>query len=561
MTDPAPPQPPPSPYYGFHIVARPDTPLALPYLGEALGPPTPTFSGLSPQVLQLMVQMARARTPAYEPPDFASWYTVPSNDLPAALGVLRRLRAKGTIRAFHVAHVPSNPTFTAAEVGGGGFTPNSAPQTHLDDAPIGVGARSAWAWKGARGATVGFADVEQGWDLDQVDLPVRAVVYGTSQTDSEIHGTASIGLVGALGTDDQVSGLAPDLPGMRLASYLDGHGNLLGVQNALLAVGACMAAGDVILAEVQTTVLDSGGDQVNAPIEQDMAIYEAIKLLTCSGIIVIEPSGNSKIDVTTLGPPTPVTGAAVAEIARVDPGRADASRARAPVHTAAADDSGAVMVGGATYKGRSWQRAYNYGTRIDCHGQAAYVRTLGGGPPYSAVDAFNGTSSASAIVAGVAVCIQGALDAAGKPRLTPAQMRVTLATGTPVLDDAGAVVGHIPDLVAILEALVGPGEPSVDKVEDVDLEPLDVVSETEPETSTPVVRTPPPDAVTSRTVDEESTREVVRPPKRTSAAPPADDGIRIEELSLEEDVVLDLEDDTTDDVSAAAAAARKERTP
>ncbi len=67
---------------------------------------------------------------------------------------------------------------------------------------------------------------------------------------------------------------------------------------------------------------------------------------------------------------------------------------------------------------------------------------------------FNGTSSASAIVAGVAIAVQSIAEAAGKKRLGPAQMRETLshhANGTPSPDR----IGVMPDLKKIIKLLIG----------------------------------------------------------------------------------------------------------
>jgi hypothetical protein len=108
----------------------------------------------------------------------------------------------------------------------------------------------------------------------------------------------------------------------------------------------------------------------------------------------------------------------------------------------------------------------NFGTRIDCYGWGENVATAGYGdltPPgtadnntYTAV--FSGTSSASPIIAGAALIVQGSYEAASGTRLSPTQMRTLLSnptTGTPQGTNVAGNIGVMPDLQAIIQTTLG----------------------------------------------------------------------------------------------------------
>jgi nitrite reductase/ring-hydroxylating ferredoxin subunit len=115
-------------------------------------------------------------------------------------------------------------------------------------------------------------------------------------------------------------------------------------------------------------------------------------------------------------------------------------------------DSGAILVGGGESMHDEYPRSRiswsNYGERLDAQGWGYDIVTTGGREKpdyYDRIDdkesskcytrSFGGTSGASPIVTGVVACISGALRAAGKPPLSPIDMRRLLdATGSPQSD-------------------------------------------------------------------------------------------------------------------------------
>ncbi len=168
--------------------------------------------------------------------------------------------------------------------------------------------------------------------------------------------------------------------------------------NALLSAILKTPAYGVILIEF-------GFPSNQNPAEWLKVNFELIKLATqCLNIIVIEPAGNG--------------GFKLPEYSFLTPTQTSRSKLWKPDST----DSGAIMVGGANKNYNQYSNTYspslsensNYGNRIDCYGIGEYVCTNYG--------SHNGTSAASAIIAGMVVDIQSI--AFGKGRyLTPHEMR------------------------------------------------------------------------------------------------------------------------------------------
>ena len=323
-------------------------------------------------------------------------------------------------------------------------------QRHLDAAPVGIDARWAWTRPHGSGASVGFVDLEQGWNLSHEDLPAIVRLAGVPQDvtldpQSVRHGTGVLGI--AVGVDNKVGiiGAAPTPAWASIASHFraaDGtSGHVADALTALLASGA-LSSGDVILIEWQ--------DDKNQPAEAVPVVWDAIELATAVGMIVIEPAGNGKLDLD-----------GIAQFNR---------------HGSGFQDSRAVIVGGsqsaldATLVGHDrWVTpgpGSNYGSRVDCYAYAENVVTagptpnppalLGGtGPNDSYRSDFGGTSAAAAIVAGAAVVLQGMHKGVTGAPLDPVNMRKALSTfGTPQGPGTAAQpIGVMPDLRKIAGAL------------------------------------------------------------------------------------------------------------
>jgi len=338
--------------------------------------------------------------------------------------------------------VASDPVVNAAN------DPLNAQQGYENAAPQGIDARWAWTQAGGEGQGVGVVDLEQGWRLGHEDLAGKAptLIFNANRdgvgTYVGNHGTAVMGEIGADDNTRGVVGIAPSLVSLRATSHFDGA-TALHVADAAIAALPTMAAGDILLLEVQR------GAQL-LPTETDLGDFDAVRLATARGVIVVEAAGNGGMDLDAW------TDAA---------GRFRLRRGHADFR-----DSGAIMVGAALSPlvgGNSHARANfsNFGARIDCYGWGENVTTAGYGDlsPTAGLDAsytgtFNGTSSASPIVTGAAALTQSMYRTATGTRLSPGQMRAILsnpANGTPQAAVPAGAIGSMPNLRQIGQNVLG----------------------------------------------------------------------------------------------------------
>jgi hypothetical protein len=104
----------------------------------------------------------------------------------------------------------------------------------------------------------------------------------------------------------------------------------------------------------------------------------------------------------------------------------------------------------------------NYGSRVDVQGWGREVATLDYGDLQACdtdsrqrhyTSLFSGTSSASPIVAGAAILLQG-ISRSRNALLSPARLRALLRdTGTPQAGDLREQIGPRPDLARAIQAL------------------------------------------------------------------------------------------------------------
>jgi hypothetical protein len=334
-----------------------------------------------------------------------------------------------------------------------------ASQIYLDPAPAGIDAGYAWTWPGGGGAGVRVIDCEWGWRFDHEDLTTNqgGVVVGTGGTDTN-HGTAVIGEISGDRNGFGVTGICPDAIISAAAFGASAP--------TIRAAADRLGAGDIILLEIHRA-----GPRNNFQGRQDQHGYiaiewwpddfDAILYATSRGIIVVEAAGNGSQDLDdslySVRPPGfPVTW--------TNP------------YNRANRDCGAVVVGaGAPPPGthgrnhgadRSRLDFSNFGALVDAQGWGREVTSTGYGNLQGGGDArfwytetFSGTSSASPIVVGALGCLQGALRAAGKPTMTPANARAWLrSSGSPQQDEPGRPatqrIGNRPNLRQLFQAHV-----------------------------------------------------------------------------------------------------------
>ncbi|MCP4571016.1 MAG: S8 family serine peptidase [bacterium] len=315
--------------------------------------------------------------------------------------------------------------------------------------PTGVDAQYAWTLTGGDGTGVTVCDIEYSWNYSHEDV-TKAVGsqlntnnVGDPFTDDN-HGTA---VIGELVANDNGWGVTGVAKGAGLATCGCYYGTPTRSWNVAGAIGlavAALSAGDVILLEQQWDYTGSNGYvpvewyPATTPASQSYgSIYAAIQNAVGNGIIVVEAAGNGgqNLDLMTWY-----------------------------------GDSGAIIVGaGGAYPGGTFTNGdlqklsfSSYGTRVDVQGWGENVYTTGYGDLFSTegknrwfTSTFNGTSSASPVVAGAVACLQGwYLQAATGTPLTPAVVRSTLiATGTAQITPPAGNIGPRPDLAAAIAAI------------------------------------------------------------------------------------------------------------
>ena len=421
--------------------------LGLQALGQLLdalgGPPTGRLiTSVGPEEL-IRMEREVAGSPWRPLNSLTSYWRIDARQSaePAA-ELAKRFMRVGGVELAYAEMVVSDPVVNA------GNDPFNAQQGYLDAAPAGIDARWAWTQTGGEGQGVGVVDLEQGWRFGHEDLAGKAPTLIFNSNRDGVggyvgnHGTAVIGAIGADDNTLGVVGIAPSLGSLRATSHFDGA-TALHVADAAVAALPSMAAGDVLLLEVQRGA-------AMLPTETDVADHDAIRLATARGVIVVAAAGNGSNDLDAW------TDAA---------GRFRLRRGHVDFR-----DSGAIMVGAArsaVVGGTAHERAgfSNFGSRVDCYGWGENVATCGYGDltPMAGVDAsytatFNGTSSASPIVVGAAVLTQSLYRTATGTRLSPGQMRAILAdpaNGTPQGTGVAGAIGVMPNVRQLATTVLG----------------------------------------------------------------------------------------------------------
>jgi serine protease len=354
--------------------------------------------------------------------------------------IVRRLNALHEVDRAYREQIASEPLVNAVD------DDYAADQDYLDAAPTGIDARWAWTQPDCEGAGVAVIDLEQGWFPNHEDLVAKAptLIFGDNRDGVNgykgNHGTAVLGEMVAVDNAVGVVGIAPAVTSVRMVSHYDAATDTaLHVADAIVAAIPAMSAGDVLLLEVQRGV--------GLPTETDDADFDAIRLAVATGIVVVQAAGNGDVDLDAF---TDAMGDNI-------------------LNRASADfrDSGAIMVGAAESVLPHDRASFScFGSRVDCYGWGENVTTCGygflddggGNDNLTYTDIFNGTSSASPIVSGAALIVQGKYAALTGTRLSPTQMRALLAdpaTGTVQGPNVAGNIGVMPNLRAIIETTLG----------------------------------------------------------------------------------------------------------
>ncbi|MRC19798.1 S8 family serine peptidase [Bacillus thuringiensis] len=318
--------------------------------------------------------------------------------------------------------------------------PRLTRQGYLEPAPLGINAPYAWSIKGGDGKGTTFVDMEYGWLFNHEDLVNQKIelISGQNKSEHHDHGTSVLGIVSAEDNNIGVIGIAPKAK-VKVVSQIRDNGNY-NTADAILSAVNNMQAGDILLLEAQATY-DGYGDKNYFPVEVKPDIFDAIRMGTNKGIIIIEADANGGNDLDQF---------------RDRNGKQVLNR-----NSPDFKDSGAIMVGAASAR-VPHKRSYfsNYGSRVDVYGWGNAVDTTDAKPSEFITNlytsSFAGTSSASPIIAGAAASIQGIAKNNQGRVYTPSQLRDILSdssTGTKSNDPTSDKIGVLPDLKAILSKL------------------------------------------------------------------------------------------------------------
>jgi hypothetical protein len=335
--------------------------------------------------------------------------------------------------------LPTTPTLTAQ-------------QGYKAAAPQGINVPTDDEIPGSGGGLWRYADIEYSWQFDHEDLELgwrdRATALGfvspiilvppkctpTDPFSDTDHGTAVLGVISAKPNEYGMTGIAPTANPIVIASNCSAKTGGNSVARSVNYVAGQGIRHILIEAqEAQACGLGSG------PVEAMQAEYDAIAQATALGFVVVEAAGNGAVNL-------------------------DAPNC-SNLFNAQFRDSGAIIVGAGVSTDRSRSATSSFGSRVNVQGWGDTVATTGYGRskaafiPFSLFDpgdirqrytsGFNGTSSASAIVMGAVLSIQGALRLCAVPPLNSATMRALLIeTGTP--QAAGAMIGPLPNVRAAL---------------------------------------------------------------------------------------------------------------
>lgn len=328
----------------------------------------------------------------------------------------------------------------------------------------------------ADGKLVNLIDVEQGWYGDHPDLPgiqfnppfkgdniaLKAnFLPATYAHDVGLHGLMTLGLLVAKHNGQGVNGIAPGIASLRLSSEWKFSKQLKryvrNTYDAITGAANALRAGDVLLIEgqQQPPIISVDGvnlTKTNAPVELRPDLFNAILAATQKGVTVIEPTGNNLPNGISLDNVSVTVSGTVYQLFK--------------------KDSGAILVAAganALLYPETFARAAssNFGKYIDCFADGDWLWVLDppatnrpvGNPltPAQLLDLYveiasGGTSSASAIVAGVAVLLQSLARQSNRiiPPLTLRTILSDALLNTPSMDPPTDRIGVMPDLDAIM---------------------------------------------------------------------------------------------------------------
>lgn len=331
-----------------------------------------------------------------ELPDLALFFSIDIAEYKGAIDALIALRSNPAVEIAYANPRPVPPP-----------TPNLIPyQGYLQPATAnGYDAEFAWTQTGGDGSQIQLIDAEYDWAVYHEDLQKSPadIIWGTRYTGyGSDHGTASIGVSCARNNSYGMRGIVYNAT-LKLIGVCDAGYNWV-LADAINNAVANSHPGDVILLEQQGW---SDADTNYCPVEIYPDVYSAIVNATANGRIIIEPAGNGYLNLDA-----PSWGG---------------------IFNRAVRDSKAIMVGAGTAAYRDRCDFSCYGSRLDIQGWGDWtVASTGYGDLHGTAlsnrytATFAGTSSGSALSAGIAASVQSYAKGRWHKYLSPLALRSNL---------------------------------------------------------------------------------------------------------------------------------------
>jgi hypothetical protein len=402
----------------------------------------PLFSRWTRQELDALEQRAQLQDPYYARVDLGAWHVVPCHDTDTSR-IMDRLWSDKRVShvAVESAPSPSPPPREAALT-----TSVHRYLGHLAPAPMGISIRAAHARPGGRGEGQQLIDIEQGWCLTHKVLASHAVppaIIGDEVPAWKPHGTGTLAIVAGRRPRGRLLGIVPSLARLRVASVVLSCGpEQFSIATALLEALRHVDPGDVLMLQVQIGGGLKDSYLTRTPAEADAVVFQVVRCATALGVTVVAAAGNDGCDLDDFSDKT-----------------------RGKLFNRDVRDSLAVIVGAADPPAMGRQKESNYGARIDCFawGEGVVTACAANGCDRNNEYRFNfdGTSAATAIVAGAAAAVQGVARARFGRRYGPRQLRQLLSDRTPGRNTPSAQpdvdkIGVMPNLAWILDKLPEP---------------------------------------------------------------------------------------------------------
>ncbi|HEY2905732.1 MAG TPA: S8 family serine peptidase [Vicinamibacterales bacterium] len=378
------------------------------------------YRHISPAQLGALGDRAAANDRAYKPRNPSTYFVVKCPDSVASRDLAEVLRRWPSIEAAYADQ--------KAVIASGLCT-----TTFENAAPAGIDAQFAWTVPGGDGQGQSVIDIEDGWELNHVAIAAHAIpppIVGFNDPGESSHGTSVLGII--CGSGGGFSGIAPNVQSVAVVSAkvsATDPVSMASIADAIATAALQLAFGSVLVIEFQSSEF--------LPCETDFACFQQIDLATSAGVVVVEAAGNGASDLDAF----------------VDTsGRRTLQRS---AQNPAFEDSGAIIVAAASGAvPHQWRINSNFGSRIDCYacGDGVLAPVSSGPGDTMSTGCFFDTSAATAIIAGVALSVQGMTEARTGQRAGPSALRSILsdpATATAATGQNAGVIGVMPDLNAI----------------------------------------------------------------------------------------------------------------